>query len=53
MSFDLEKGWLYVPVGNPAPDFFDRNRPGDNLYTGSVVALDVHTGKLALSSGVA
>lgn len=47
MSFDLEKGWLYVPVGNPAPDFFDRNRPGDNLYTGSVVALDVHTGKLA------
>lgn len=47
MSLDVEKGWLYVPVGNPAPDFFDRHRPGDNLYTGSVVALDVHTGKLA------
>ncbi|ACB94613.1 pyrroloquinoline quinone-dependent dehydrogenase [Beijerinckia indica] len=47
MSFDVEKGLLYVPVGNPAPDFYDKNRPGDNLYTDSVVALDVRTGKLA------
>jgi alcohol dehydrogenase (cytochrome c) len=37
---------LYVPVGNPAPDFFGAARPGSNLYTDSLVALDVRTGKL-------
>ena len=47
MSFDTEKGLLYVPIGNPAPDFYDKDRPGDNLYTDSIVALDVRTGKLA------
>ncbi len=47
MSYDPEKHLLYVPVGNPAPDFYDKNRPGANLYTSSVVALDAATGKLA------
>jgi len=47
MSLDVEKGLLHVPVGNPAPDFYDKSRPGENLYTGSIVALDVRTGKLA------
>lgn len=47
MSYDPEKRLLYVPVGNPSPDFYDKNRPGDNLYTCSVVALDVSTGTLA------
>jgi alcohol dehydrogenase (cytochrome c) len=47
MSYDVAKGLLYVPVGNPAPDNFDAKRPGANLYTDSLVALDVHTGKLA------
>lgn len=37
---------LFVPVGNPAPDFYREVRPGTNLYTGSIVALDVKTGKL-------
>jgi alcohol dehydrogenase (cytochrome c) len=46
LSLDAEKGVLYVPVGNPAPDFFREVRPGTNLYTDSVVALDVKTGKL-------
>ncbi|MGA8223329.1 MAG: PQQ-binding-like beta-propeller repeat protein [Candidatus Acidiferrales bacterium] len=45
-SFDAEKGWVYVPVGNPSPDFFDEVRPGANLYTSSLVALDARTGKL-------
>ena len=45
-SFDPEKGVVFVPVGNPAPDFFDEVRPGANLYTSSLVALDVRTGKL-------
>jgi alcohol dehydrogenase (cytochrome c) len=46
LSIDSESGTVYVPVGNPAPDFYDNDRPGSNLYTGSVVALDAHTGKL-------
>src|SRR5262245_46394493 len=47
MSLDVEKGLLYVPVGNPAPDFYEEGRPGRNLYTNAIVALDVRTGKLA------
>jgi alcohol dehydrogenase (cytochrome c) len=46
LSLDARKGELYVPVGNPAPDFYPDVRPGSNLYTNSVVALDVRTGKL-------
>jgi alcohol dehydrogenase (cytochrome c) len=42
----LEKDEVYIPVGNPAPDFYDEARPGVNLYTSSVVALDVLTGKM-------
>src|SRR5208283_4723106 len=46
LSLDAEQGILFVPVGNPAPDFYREVRPGTNLYTDSVVALDVKTGKL-------
>ena len=46
MSLDAKNGVLYVPVGNPAPDFYGAVRPGDDLYTNSAVALDVRTGKL-------
>ncbi|HEY8009773.1 MAG TPA: PQQ-binding-like beta-propeller repeat protein [Rudaea sp.] len=46
LALDAAKGVLYIPVGNPAPDFFGAARPGDNLYTNSLVALDVKTGKL-------
>jgi alcohol dehydrogenase (cytochrome c) len=46
LSFDAEKGVLFVPVGNPAPDFYREVRPGTNLYTDAVVALDIKTGKL-------
>lgn len=46
LSLDAAKGVLYLPVANPAPDFYGAARPGDNLYTNSVVALDVKSGKL-------
>jgi alcohol dehydrogenase (cytochrome c) len=46
LSLDVKNGVLYVPVGNPAPDFYPDVRPGTNLYTNSAVALDVKTGKL-------
>ncbi len=45
-SYTLEPdtGTLYVPGGNPAPDFTPHLRPGANPYAGSVVALDARTG---------
>jgi len=46
MSFDEQKNLLYVPGGNAAPDLFDDDRPGDNLYTNSLIALDAKTGHL-------
>jgi alcohol dehydrogenase (cytochrome c) len=45
-SLDREAGVLYVPVSNPAPDLFTDSRFGNNLYTNSLLALDVRTGKL-------
>ena len=45
-SFDVSRGELYVAVTNPAPDFPVDLRPGANLYTNSVIALDVRTGTL-------
>jgi alcohol dehydrogenase (cytochrome c) len=46
LSLDSEKGIVYVPVANPAPDFYGEARPGKNLYTCSMIALDARTGKL-------
>ena len=45
-SYDPQTGTLYWPTGNPYPDSDDRNRPGDNLYTDCILALDVKTGDL-------
>ncbi|MCL6549318.1 MAG: PQQ-binding-like beta-propeller repeat protein, partial [Alicyclobacillus sp.] len=45
-AIDPDTGILYFGVGNPAPDFYGKDRPGANLYTDSVVALDAKTGKL-------
>jgi alcohol dehydrogenase (cytochrome c) len=46
MSFDEQKKLLYVPGGNAAPDLYDDDRPGDNLHTNSLIALDAATGHL-------
>lgn len=45
-TFDPELNTLYWGVGNPSPDFDGSVRPGDDLYTDSVLALDPDTGKL-------
>jgi alcohol dehydrogenase (cytochrome c) len=45
-SLDESQRVLYVPAGNPAPDFIPELRPGDNLYTNSVIALDATTGRM-------
>lgn len=47
LSLDAEAGIVYVPVGNPSPDFDKDVRAGNgDLYTNSAVALDVKTGRL-------
>ena len=45
-TLDPDSGALYVPAGNPAPDFAGSYRPGANLYSGSVVVLDAKSGSL-------
>jgi len=45
-AFDAHTGTLFVGVGNPSPQMDDISRPGDNLYTVSLVALDAQTGKV-------
>jgi alcohol dehydrogenase (cytochrome c) len=45
-ALDAELGLLYLGTGNPAPQMDDLSRPGDNLYTVSLVAIDVRSGKL-------
>ena len=45
-SYDPQLDTVYWPVGNPGADLYGDNRPGDNLYTSSMLALDAKTGKL-------
>jgi alcohol dehydrogenase (cytochrome c) len=45
-AFDPELHLIYWGVGNPSPNFYGDNRQGDNLYSNSVVALDVDSGQL-------
>ncbi|HET7307409.1 MAG TPA: PQQ-binding-like beta-propeller repeat protein [Gammaproteobacteria bacterium] len=45
-AIDTQHSLLYVPTGNAAPDFLKSVRPGDNLYTYSVVALDSRNGEI-------
>jgi alcohol dehydrogenase (cytochrome c) len=45
-SYDPELNLLYWGTGNPSPDFVGDSRPGDNLYSDCMLALDLDTGKL-------
>jgi alcohol dehydrogenase (cytochrome c) len=45
-SYDPETKTIYWPTGNAGPDFNGDNRKGDNLYTCSILAIDLTTGKL-------
>jgi alcohol dehydrogenase (cytochrome c) len=45
-ALDEDRGVLYVPAGNPAPDFDVEARGGDNLYSNSLIALDAATGRM-------
>lgn len=45
-TYDPELNTLYWTTGNPWPDFYGGDREGDNLYSCSLLALDVDTGKM-------
>ena len=43
-AVDLKTRTIFFVVGNPSPDLYGAERPGDNLYTDSLVAVDLDTG---------
>jgi alcohol dehydrogenase (cytochrome c) len=45
MAIDRDANRAYFVVGNPSPDLYGAVRPGDNLYTNSLVSVDLDTGE--------
>ena len=45
MAIDKNRGIVYAPTGAAAPDFFGGSRKGANLFSSTLLALDVNTGK--------
>lgn len=45
MTVDEQRGVLYMPIGGPAGNYYGGDRPGNNLYGNSLVAVDAKTGK--------
>ena len=45
-AIDMDKGIVYLPIGNAAPDFDATTRPDPNLYTSHVIALNIPDGKI-------
>lgn len=43
-AVDKETNTVFFVVGNPSPDLYGTERPGDNLYTDSIVAIDLNSG---------
>ncbi len=43
-AVDLKTRTIFFVAGNPAPDLYGAERPGDNLYTDSIVAVNLDTG---------
>lgn len=45
ITVDAERGIVYMPFGAPSVDQYGGDRPGDNLFSSSIVAADANTGK--------
>jgi quinoprotein glucose dehydrogenase len=45
LSGDEELGYVYIPVEMPTGDFYGGTRPGDNLFSDSLVCMDARTGR--------
>ena len=46
VTYDPDLNLIYLTTGNPQPVIAHKNRPGDNLFTGSIVALTADTGQM-------
>jgi alcohol dehydrogenase (cytochrome c) len=46
ITYDPELNYVFVTTGNPQPVIAHKNRAGDNLFTGSIVAVNADTGKM-------
>jgi glucose dehydrogenase len=46
LTVDEQRGTLYLPVSEPGANFYGGDRPGNNLFSDSTVAVDAETGKL-------
>jgi quinoprotein glucose dehydrogenase len=46
MTVDAKRNLLYMPIGGPSPNYYGGDRPGNNLFGNSIVAVDADTGKL-------
>ncbi|HEY8519116.1 MAG TPA: pyrroloquinoline quinone-dependent dehydrogenase [Gammaproteobacteria bacterium] len=44
-TVDVERGLVFIPTGTARYDFYGANRPGDNLFGNSLIALDARTGE--------
>ena len=49
MTLDAERGILYMPVAGPAGNYWGGDRPGNNLFANSIVAVDAETGQVPLA----
>ena len=45
MTLDADRGLLYMPVAGPAGNYWGGDRPGNNLFANSIVAVDAETGR--------
>ena len=45
-TVDAQRGLIFLPIGQPAAQYYGGARHGQNLYSSSIVALDANTGKL-------
>jgi len=45
ISADDTRGIVYITTGNPAPDYIGVDRPGDNLFANSIIAIDIKNKK--------
>lgn len=46
LTVDEQRGLVYLPVSGPGMNYYGGDRPGDNLFSNSTVALDAQTGRL-------
>ena len=46
LTVDEERGLVYMPVSSPGSNYYGGDRPGDNLFANSTIAIDIRTGNL-------